>query len=228
MADTYELLESILWERSAGYFLLDRHLARLARSGRELGFAVDVERVERALAVQAETIDGSARKVRITVARDGAVRVVPTALRPAGKLQVAVAGTPVDSRWRLLRHKTTARGIYDAALAAHPGFDDVLLVNERDELTETCHGNLVAEIDGVRVTPPVECGLLPGTFRELLLAQGEIREQRVPLASILDDAPGAPALYMINSVRRWCPIVLIDRSERAAALRDDSAGAGNG
>ncbi len=41
----------------------------------------------------------------------------------------------------------------------------LILCNERGRLTEFSISNLVLEIDGVRVTPPIECGLLPGVMR---------------------------------------------------------------
>ena len=52
--------------------------------------------------------------------------------------------------------------------------DDVLLWNEKEEITESCIANIVAEIDGDLFTPPVDSGLLAGTFREWLLDQGKI------------------------------------------------------
>ena len=80
----------------------------------------------------------------------------------------------------------------------------MVLYNERGELTECCIGNLVLERDGVRYTPPVEAGLLAGTFRAELLAQGAIRE----CALTIDELAGADALYLINSVRRWVELEL--------------------
>jgi para-aminobenzoate synthetase / 4-amino-4-deoxychorismate lyase len=71
---------------------------------------------------------------------------------------------------RFLFHKTTNRDIYDQA--AIEGYDDVLLFNENDELTEFTIGNLVVKMDGELFTPPIECGLLAGTFRAELLASG--------------------------------------------------------
>ena len=75
----------------------------------------------------------------------------------------------------------------------------MLHYNQRGELTEFSIGNLVAELDGELVTPPVECGLLPGTFRAHLLEQGQIREQILRL----EDLPRCTRLFRINSVRGW-------------------------
>ena len=113
--------------------------------------------------------------------------------------RVAVAAAPVDSRDIFLFHKTTRRGVYDAALKAHPGAKDVLLWNERGELTESCFANIVLAIGGELVTPPVECGLLAGTFRQELLERGIIRE----CVLRKEDLAKADAAWLINSVRGW-------------------------
>ena len=46
---------------------------------------------------------------------------------------------------------------------------DVLLWNEDGELTEFTNGNIVLEIDGTLWTPPIDSGLLAGTYRERLI-----------------------------------------------------------
>jgi len=57
--------------------------------------------------------------------------------------------------------------------------------------------NLVVDIDGVLLTPPVECGLLPGTARARLLQQKTIRSGIVRV----DDLPRIRRMYLVNSVR---------------------------
>ena len=83
--------------------------------------------------------------------------------------------------------------------------DDVILWNERGEVTEATIANVVAEIDGVRYTPPLSCGLLGGTFRGELLGSGQIRERVL----IRADVSGASRLWLINSVREWVDAVLV-------------------
>jgi para-aminobenzoate synthetase/4-amino-4-deoxychorismate lyase len=82
---------------------------------------------------------------------------------------------------------------------------DVVLWNERGEITETCHGNVVLELGGRRLTPPLSSGLLPGTFRAHLLSCGEIQEEVLPRSALRS----ATGLFMINSVRRWCEMQLL-------------------
>jgi para-aminobenzoate synthetase/4-amino-4-deoxychorismate lyase len=109
----------------------------------------------------------------------------------------------VDSRDEFLCHKTTDRSAYERHAPA-AGFFDTLLWNERGEVTEFTRGSVVVELDGVRLTPPADCGLLPGVLRGELLARGEIREA-VILRTDLDEATG---LWFANSLRGLLPIDL--------------------
>jgi para-aminobenzoate synthetase/4-amino-4-deoxychorismate lyase len=82
----------------------------------------------------------------------------------------------------------------------------VLLWNQDEQVTEFTIGNLVAEIAGQLFTPPLDCGLLPGTLRAELLAQGTIHERIITRAELAS----ATRLWLINSVRGWLPVRLRD------------------
>jgi para-aminobenzoate synthetase/4-amino-4-deoxychorismate lyase len=98
-----------------------------------------------------------------------------------------------------LYHKTTNRAVYDRARALHPGADTVILWNDAGVITEGTESNIVIACGGVKVTPPVECGLLPGLKRAELLAAGEIVESIITR----DDLYNAEEIWLINSVRGW-------------------------
>jgi para-aminobenzoate synthetase/4-amino-4-deoxychorismate lyase len=112
---------------------------------------------------------------------------------------VALAQQPIDSSDVFLYHKTSRRVIYDRARAARPGCDDVILWNERGEITESCTANVVLDLNGELITPPLECGLLGGTFRAWLIAQGQIVERVIPI----ELWRAARRMWLINSVRKW-------------------------
>jgi para-aminobenzoate synthetase / 4-amino-4-deoxychorismate lyase len=196
----FRLLETLLWEPEDGFFLLDGHLDRVSRSAAYFGFRFDAEDARRGLHDAASAAPPRPHRVRLLLDRAGgiAVECAPHA-DSAEPVRVAVAEEPVDSRDPLLFHKTTHRAVYERAAASRPDCDDVLLVNERGELTESTIANLVVEMDGARWTPPLECGLLPGVLRADLLARGEIRERILRP----EDLSRADAIWLINSVRKW-------------------------
>ncbi len=104
-----------------------------------------------------------------------------------------------------LYHKTTNRDVYESFKPQSADIFDVLLWNEREELTEFINGNVVLELDGKLWTPPVSSGLLAGTFREHLLKAGEIREKVLTL----DDLKKCSKVWFINSVRKWIEVEFV-------------------
>lgn len=193
----FDLLETMRWTPADGFALLDRHLDRLQESARYFDFPCDIVAVRRALENAMRRLSGP-RRVRLLVADDGTVRVEHAALEEsAGVLRVALAADPIDPSDVCLFHKTTNRGVYERA--RRTGYDEVVLWNPSGQITEAATANLVVEIAGRRVTPPVTCGLLPGTLRAELLGAGEIVEAPVTI----DQLRVAPRFWLINSLRGW-------------------------
>lgn len=193
---TFKLTETLRLE-AGQYWLRPRHLERLCASAEHFGFACDAARVEAALDALAAECRQGAWRVRLLLDRHGAVRTQAYALEPTpAQPPFAMAATPVNSGDEFLAHKTTQRAVFERH-APPPGRFDTLLWNERGEITEFTRGNVVVELAGRRVTPPLACGLLPGVLRAELLARGKIHEQVVHLA----DLPQATGIWFINSVR---------------------------
>ncbi len=198
LSTDFRLIETLRWTPDEGYFLLDLHLERLADSAEYFGFRCDRAAVARALAELAAGLAGPS-KARLLLDRVGRVAVEAAALPPVlpEPLRMGLARQPIASSDVRLYHKTTRREPYETARASRPDGDDVILWNERGELTETSVANIILELDGRQVTPPVASGLLAGTLRAHLLAVGEISEQVLTL----DDLAWATGLWLINSVR---------------------------
>jgi para-aminobenzoate synthetase/4-amino-4-deoxychorismate lyase len=195
----FELLETLRWTPEHGFFLLERHLERLREAAIYFDFDLDTQMVQTKLDAPVRGLD-QPQRVRLLVGRDGAVTVEyqPISGSPAA-VKVAVASEPIDPSHVWLYHKTTHRTVYEQARAAASDFDDVILWNRSGQITETTTANIVAEIGGALVTPPVSCGLLAGTFRAELLARGTIGER----ALTVEDLRAASRLWLINSVHKW-------------------------
>ncbi len=227
----FRLLETLLLRRT-GYVWLEQHLERLRQSAIYFGFAPESGLDRRSLVENARQLlqaEDEARpvtseravargepgadtfKVRLLVNRRGEVEVeaAPVALRPRATWRLAIASDPVSSNDRFLRHKTTYRGVYRRALErarlADPNVDDVLLFNERGELTESTFANLVLDLEqdgrSTLVTPARSSGLLDGVLRERLLVRGRIEERVLRM----EDLARARRLWLINSVRGIVP-----------------------
>ena len=200
----FQLIETMRWERGAGYWLLDAHLARLAASAAYFGFPCDQAAVRSALDEKAAAFDAPLQRVRLTLDEDGRLDIAAAAIAAAADavLRYVIAPEPTASADRFLYHKTTRRQLYDgtrARLAAETGCDEVLFRNERGELAEGSFTNLFVERGGVLLTPPVACGLLDGTLRRALLADPARRVAEAVLYP--DDLKTADRVYLGNSVR---------------------------
>ena len=201
------LFETIRVECGAA-LRLERHLARLAASANY--FSIPFDRAEaRSVLVEAIAVsphDGLLR-ARLELEPNGSLRAV---IRPhdptvsSDPAPVALDSAPVDRRDVRLYHKCVDRRRYDEAFAATPEMFDVVLWNAERAVTELTRGNVVVELDGRRLTPPVDCGLLAGTLRGELLELGDIEEHVVTV----DDLQRADRLWFVNALRGWVPIAL--------------------
>ena len=232
-APSFDLFTTLRWMPSEGYFLRERHVQRLVDSARYFGFHLpqparpdinirathtkppegdlnnlsDENRGVSALEAYLDHLAASftePMRVRILLTRAGILshQAMPLPENPATGLRASIAPAPVNSEEIFLFHKTTRREMYPAPA---PGADVSLLYNQRGELTEFTIANLLAELDGELVTPPLDCGLLPGTMSAELLASGQIRERILTL----DDLPRCTQLWLINAVRGRVRVQLV-------------------
>ena len=199
----FELLETLRFEGGEAV-RLDKHLERLFRSAVYFGFAIDHNRVRAEVAAQLRRLRTGTLRVRIRVTRSGDAIVEHHDFgpKPADIQRIALADSPIDRNDRFLYHKTTARAVYDRHAAEDPDAFDVLLWNHKGELTEFTRGNLVVERQGRRLTPPRECGLLAGTFRNELVDRGKVAEAIVTVG----DLEHASRLWFVNSLREWVEV----------------------
>jgi para-aminobenzoate synthetase / 4-amino-4-deoxychorismate lyase len=204
--DELFLIETMLWD--GNYPLLELHLDRLCDSADYFGFACDRAEIRAALEQHAQQFSDaspySPRRVRLLLTDpDGNFGINSEPLAPANPDRigrVCISQQRTNSADPMLYHKTTERARYAIAWqqASQRGFDDVLFVNERGEVTEGAISNVFIEKDGRWSTPPIECGLLGGVYRRHLLETRPEIEERV-LAP--DDLRAADAIYLTNAVR---------------------------
>jgi para-aminobenzoate synthetase / 4-amino-4-deoxychorismate lyase len=197
----FSLLETILWTPENGFFLREKHIARLIDSAAYFDFPINRENLEDDLEAISSRFQ-LPQRVRLLLDPDGTLRFEssPFAVSLAKRaLHVGIATAPIDSKNVFLFHKTTQREAYDSARKGCEHLDDVLLYNEQGELTEFTIGNLVVELDGQLLTPPLSCGVLAGTFRAHVLETGQVLERRLPVEQLAH----CTKIFRVNSVRGW-------------------------
>lgn len=198
-APDFSLLETLLWEPGKGYFLLNYHLRRM----KESAFYFDFPDSSRNALAQLRVVEAELPKtrnphrIRLLADLTGNIKIERFPFVATNQLvSLKTASKAVDSKNIFLYHKTTNREIYETAKVGINA-DDVILFNEKYEITETTIGNLMVEFEDGLFTPPISCGLLAGTYREWLLDQGKIKEKNITL----EELKKAKNVYRINSLR---------------------------
>jgi branched-chain amino acid aminotransferase len=91
------------------------------------------------------------------------------------------------------------------------GFDEVVLLNERQEVAECTSANIFAAFGDQVVTPPLDSGCLPGVTREILLH--DIRLPGIDIAEsriTLSDLERADEIFITSSTRDLLPVAEIE------------------
>jgi len=211
-------------------FALDRHLARLARSLREVDMGrPDVEEIRSA------TEEAFARSgfpdalVYIQITRGAAPRrhAYPSDLRPTVLVHVRDAGplfhknmydgvaviTAPDTRWRRCDIKSTnlLPNILARTKAQNQGAYEAILVDEQGYVTEATSASVLCVEKGLLVTRPAGPEILPSITREVVIELAQeagipVREEPVAV----DRLKKAEEVFLAGTGDEICPVIALD------------------
>jgi para-aminobenzoate synthetase/4-amino-4-deoxychorismate lyase len=228
-----QLIETMRWE-NGGCALLERHLDRLERSAGHFSFRFDREAVSQAILKHGAALDlktsnasissATAWKLRLTLNRDGELTFSqPEPLAPpTTPLRCTLWPHRMQAAGIFLRHKTTHRAVYDAAVRAAraEGFVDALFLNEVGMLTEGAIHNIFLRHGNQWSTPPLTAGVLPGVYRAHLLATLACVDER---SVTLDDLFAADEIWLTNAVHGARTVHVTPESFQLTAHLENSA-----
>jgi len=180
---------------------LNRHMRRAIDSARDLGIPMPGEEALRneLIAVLAKEIHPAGRlrlcfwKESFSITHDEYVELSEPAR--VNFLSETVHGSqhkvfPYDDRFRILE------------AARDEGFDDSILFNRKNEVTETAISNLLLRIHDQWVTPPITAGLLPGVVRAIAIEQCDVKVRPIHISEIAD----TESAFLVSSLRLAQPI----------------------
>jgi len=204
-AGGHDLIETMRFDPEEGVPLLELHLERIKASAGELGFSFDRHEARNRIQALCFELDAPG-KLRLVLARGGDIALETAPLTPLAEGPVPCVALPlpvVPSDWRL-RHKTTDRGFYEAAMAVakQRRAGEALLVRDDGLVTEGSISNVFVERGGKLLTPPASLGLLPGVLRRRLIDEGRAEEAELTL----DDLAGG--FFIGNATRGLLAAVL--------------------
>ena len=95
--------------------------------------------------------------------------------------------------------------------ARERGFDEVILLNERGEVSECTSANVLTAQGRDVYTPPLTAGCLPGVTRELLLEAIRVPGIRVSEKTLLPaDLERADQVFITSSTRDLLPVTYVE------------------
>ena len=87
-------------------------------------------------------------------------------------------------------------------IARNEGFDDCILFNSKNEITESAVSNLIFLIAGEWVTAPITAGLLPGVMRAIAIEECGVKVRPIHISEV----PNIESGFLISSLRIAQPI----------------------
>jgi para-aminobenzoate synthetase / 4-amino-4-deoxychorismate lyase len=117
----------------------------------------------------------------------------------SGPYRLKISPLRTDSKNLFLYHKTTLRDFYNQQFseATADGLAEVVFANERNELTEGAISSIFIQRHGKWLTPALECGLLPGIWRQIMIEKLQATATVIPIAELKT----AEKIIIGNSVR---------------------------
>jgi branched-subunit amino acid aminotransferase/4-amino-4-deoxychorismate lyase len=214
-------------------FRAQRHIDRLVRSARSLGWSVipDPDELSEAIERVTSATESDVARVRLTVttgslrtgASDEPRLTVVTSAAPGGEypaelyqkgVTLAISQCRQGSFDPIAGHKTTSYfGRLASLREAHRrGAFETLWLTLDDHAAEGAISSLFAVIDDELFTPPLETPILPGITRGAVLEIAEqrgmtTREEPLRVADLLE----ADEVFLTNSLMELMPVVRIDR-----------------
>ncbi|KAF0525310.1 D-aminoacid aminotransferase-like PLP-dependent enzyme [Gigaspora margarita] len=166
------------------------------------------------------------RIVELTVNKNGDIKITDHPYIPLllEGLKIKLDTEPILSDDIFLNHKTTNRKVYDKARhrigldpIPTPGSDpifDVLLFNKKNEITMCSFAYIAVEFidkDGTSFwkTPPVECGLLKGVYRKMLLNNNKIIDEVITVEEIQQAQREGRKIKCFNSIYKEFIVELV-------------------
>lgn len=194
--DEFQIIETVKIENNSILFEKE-HFERMQKTAEHFGFKFKTPEI-------VKTDNGM---LRILLNRDGEIKTELKRITPAKTFKIAISPIIQNSKNEFLYYKTTYRPwYYDSFQRIKNGeIYDEIFFNEKGELTEGARSNIVLQLNGNLYTPPVQCGLLNGVFRQELLKNNKCTEKIL----YKKDLEKAEKIFCVNSVRGMVEVLFI-------------------
>lgn len=197
---SFQIVETMLFDGE--FHLKNEHINRIVDSAHYFNFPLEKDKIEHYLNDVNKGCPSNERsKVRVLLDNVGGLthEIAPLSQSTMITNVLKISSHRLDPTNPFLYHKTTHRPWYKKAMEAiTQGLCyDTLFFNTQDEITECAINSIFLEVGGTLFTPPVTCGLLPGTLRAFLISANRCKERVLYKKDLVE----ADAIFCGNSVR---------------------------
>ncbi|MFC2061021.1 aminodeoxychorismate synthase component I [Elusimicrobiota bacterium] len=206
LADGFKLIETMLYDR--GYGNIGLHVERLKSSSEYFDYKFNENDILDGLNSIESGLGSEKYKVRLTLDKKGEVNVTAEKINSEEKdYKIIISDKKTDSEDISLYHKTTNRELYNCELkkAREKGYFDTIYLNEKNEITEGSITNVYIKKGDVFYTPPIECGLLNGVMRQIVIKEYSIKEKIITKEELIN----ADEVYISNSIEGFSRAELV-------------------
>lgn len=226
-------------------FAFERHWARIVRDASALHVPLpsDAEAVRRKLLQLIEANGASQATLRLVIVRNcgGMWEGKASSGQPSDLIALTADSKHWASTVKLayVQHARHAANAFAGAKmlswamnltwlesAQARGFDEVILLNERGEVSECTSANIFVASGNEVTTPPLSAGCLPGITREVLLGEIHVPGFRISEKTIFPaDVESADEVFITSTTRNLLPVTQIEdcrvgRSEKVRLALD--------
>lgn len=221
----YGLFETIRIYNSIP-FMLDEHLERLKNSSYKLEILInDFEELKNKIDMFLKEINIINGVLRITVIKGIDTPNILFTTREVTyndenyvngfKLKVSKIKRNQSSPLAYIKTINYLDNILAKKEAIQSGYDDALLINTDNYVSECSGSNIFCIKNSIIYTPSIECGLLNGIVRELLVSKiiEKLGYKIIEGKYSIDFLNSADEVFITNSVMEIMPVVLIENNK---------------
>ena len=210
-------------------FEFERHFARMKRDAHlmRIPFPADLDWLEQRLLRLVERNEANHATLRVAVVRnrgglfegpdlerDFDVVAFTTGLNNWGKgvrLGLVPQARHAASRFAGVKFTSWSMNLAFQEEARDRGFDEMVLLNERGEVSECTSANIFIAKDSNVWTSPLDSGCLPGITRDLLLSEVQVPGIRVDEKTLtLSDLEAADEVFITSTTRDLLSVLSVE------------------
>ena len=182
---------------------LNRHMRRVLKSADELGIRIaDENSIRREIVELLSNQSHESGRLRLCFSSQGHY-FSHDAYQPTEKpARISFWSDSVDVGETVHKRYPYSDRLAIRESAQFEGFDDALLFNKKNEVTETSVSNIVLRLNQQWVTPPISAGILPGIMRQISIEECGVQVRAIHVSEI----PEVTSAFLLSSLRIAQPI----------------------